>query len=113
MTDKDRQILQKILSYISEAMSFVEGMDFDSFMADRKTISAEAFTIGQIGELVNLLSEETENAHPQIPWKSIRGMRNRIIHDYENVDLTVLWSTVTINLPELQEVLALLLAEGS
>ena len=39
----------------------------------------------------------------EIPWKSIKGMRNRIVHDYDNVDLSVLWSTIKISLPELKE----------
>ena len=48
--------------------------------------------------------------YPQIPWRSIKGMRNRIVHDYENVDLAVLWGTITKSLPTLIENIDSLLA---
>ena len=62
-----------------------------------------------MGEVVKEISEDTRNAHPTIPWKSIRGMRNRIVHDYENIDYTVLWSTIKTSLPELKYLLSTLL----
>lgn len=101
MIAKDRIVLQKICNYIRDAISFTADIDFYSFMQDRKTMSASAFSIGQIGELVRELSNEAQTNNPQIPWKNIRGMRNRIVHDYENLDLAVLWRTLTTNLPEL------------
>ena len=57
--------------------------------------------LGQIGELAKLVSDGTQAAAPQIHWKGIRGLRNRIVHDYENVDLAMLWSVITSDLPEL------------
>lgn len=90
MTDKDRIILQKIAGYAREAGGYIQDMTFDAFMRDRKTIAASAFCISQIGELAKDVSESVQFAHPQIPWRSIKGMRNRIVHDYENVDLAVL-----------------------
>lgn len=58
MIAKDRIVLQKICNYIRDAISFTADIDFYSFMQDRKTISASAFSIGQIGELVRELSNE-------------------------------------------------------
>lgn len=101
MTGKDRIILQKISEYAKEASDYVQGMTFDAFMQDRKTMSATAFCISQIGELAREVSESTQAVHPQIPWRSIKGMRNKIVHDYENVDLAVLWGTITKSLPTL------------
>ena len=101
MTGKDRIILQKISEYAKEASDYVQGMTFDTFMQDRKTMSATAFCISQSGELAKEVSEGTQATHPQIPWRSIKGMRNKIVHDYENVDLAVLWGTITKSLPTL------------
>ncbi|MBW4084990.1 DUF86 domain-containing protein [Paenibacillus sp. S150] len=101
MKSKDRIILQKISGYICDVMKYVDGYTFEQFMADKKTISACAFTVSQMGELAKNVSLDTQEAHPHIPWKSIRGMRNRIVHDYENVDLAVLWGTLAASLPEL------------
>ena len=78
-------------------------MTFDAFMRDRKTIAASAFCISQIEELAKDVSENAQSAYPQIPWRSIKGMRNRIVHEYENVDLAVLWGTITKSLPLLVE----------
>ncbi|MDL2294818.1 DUF86 domain-containing protein, partial [Ruminococcaceae bacterium OttesenSCG-928-D13] len=86
MTGRDRIVIQKIAGYIRDAISFTANFDFESFMRDKKTLSASAFAIGQIGELVRELSDEAQTDNPQIPWKNIRGMRNRIVHDYENID---------------------------
>lgn len=101
MTSKDRIILQKISSYIDDVIRYVDGFTFEQFMADKKTISACAFTVSQIGELAKDISISTQEEYPNIPWKSIRGMRNKIVHDYENIDLAVLWGTIVKSLPEL------------
>jgi len=101
MTGKDRIILQKISTYIDDVEQYVGGFSFEKFKADKKTLSACAFSVSQIGELAKEISEETQKLYADIPWKSIRGMRNKIVHDYENIDLAVLWGTVTKSLPEL------------
>jgi uncharacterized protein with HEPN domain len=90
MTGKDRIILQKISTYIDDVAQYVDGFSFEDFMADKKTISACAFSVSQIGELAKEISGDTQEKHDNIPWKSIRGMRNKIVHDYENIDLAVL-----------------------
>lgn len=101
MTGKDRIILQKISTYIDDVMQYVDGFSFEDFMADKKTLSACAFSVSQIGELAKEISGDTQEKYDYIPWKSIRGMRNKIVHDYENIDLAVLWGTITKSLPEL------------
>jgi uncharacterized protein with HEPN domain len=103
MTGKDKIILQKISTYIEDVAQYVNGFSFEDFMADKKTLSACAFSVSQIGELAKEISEDTQEKHDYIPWKSIRGMRNKIVHDYENIDLAVLWGTVTKSLPELNK----------
>ena len=101
MTSKDRIILQKISGYIDDVTQYVHGLPFEQFMTDKKTISACAFTVSQIGELAKDIRSSTQEEYADIPWKSIRGMRNKIIHDYENIDFAVLWGTITKSLPEL------------
>ena len=101
MTGKDRIILQKISTYIDDVAQYVDGFSFEDFMADKKTLSACAFSVSQIGELAKEISGDTQEKYDHIPWKSIRGMRNKIVHNYENIDLAVLWGTVTKSLPEL------------
>ena len=80
----------------------MDGLSFEEFTHDNKTLFACAFLISQIGELAGNISKEIQDAYPFIPWKSIRGLRNRITHEYENIDFVVLWGTITNSLPELK-----------
>lgn len=101
MTSKDKIILQKISGYISDVAQYINGLTFEMFMKDKKTIYACAFSASQIGELAKDISLSTQDKYSCIPWKSIRGMRNKIVHDYENIDFKVLWGTITKSFPEL------------
>lgn len=102
MNSRDRIIIQKIVGYIDDVEKYVEDIEARDFLDDKKTITACAFTVSQIGELVKEITDETIEKYPNIPWNSIKGMRNRIVHDYENVDLSVLWGTIKESLPELK-----------
>jgi uncharacterized protein with HEPN domain len=102
MTGKDKILLQKIIDYIDDVFQCIHGLDFNAFLQDKKTLYACTFAISQIGELTKELSGELQNTAADIPWKSIRGMRNRIVHDYEKVDFKVLWGTIETSLPELK-----------
>ncbi len=103
MRDKDRIIIQKIIGYITDVEQYTFNMEAINFFDDKKTITACAFTVSQMGELVKEISDETIQKYTTIPWSSIRGMRNRIVHDYENVDLVVLWGTIKNSLPDLKK----------
>ena len=109
MKSKDRIIIQKIINYIDDVEKYVDGLKAIDFLDDKKTITACAFTVSQIGELTKEISEETQEKYLDIPWKSIKGMRNKIVHDYENVDLSVLWGTIQNSLPELKEKLKIII----
>ena len=101
MKNKDKVALEKMKDYARELLSYVDGMDYDAFANDRKTINACAFIIGQMGELVTVISDEAQSEHTKIPWRNIKGMRNKVIHDYEKVDYLVLWKTITESIPQL------------
>ena len=111
MNAKDKIVLQKIVVYVTEALSYTGGMSFDDFAADSKTVNATAFVLGQIGELAKLVGDETQKANPQIQWRGIRGLRNRIVHDYENLDMTMFWEVVRDDLPELERQMQELLSQ--
>lgn len=103
MKSRDRIIIQKIISYIDDIEKYIDGLQAKDFLDDKKTITACAFTVSQIGELVKEVENETIEKYPNIPWNSIKGMRNRIVHDYDNVDLSVLWGTIKESLPDLKD----------
>lgn len=108
---KDKIVITKIINYISDIEYYINDSNYDDFINDRKTLSACAFSVSQIGELVGNITDNTINKYNYIPWKSIRGMRNKIVHDYDNIDLSILWNTMKNDLPELKSQLLELVDE--
>ncbi|MEN3002945.1 HepT-like ribonuclease domain-containing protein [Dehalobacterium formicoaceticum] len=98
---KEKAILEKLKDYASQAIQFKDDMTFEEFSNDLKTISACVFSLSQIGELVSRLDVEFVEANNQIPWRKIKGMRNRIVHDYEGIQLNIVWDVLVDFLPEL------------
>lgn len=88
------------------AHSYVKGMTQEAFAADTRTQQAVIMNLVIIGELsTKLLKDHADfvTRNPQIPWVSMKGMRNRIAHGYFEVNLEVVWITVKTALPELQQ----------
>ena len=101
MKEHEKYILEKIRTYAEQTIQFKGEMDFKEFSEDAKTIAACVFNLSQIGEWVGKLDDEFLGANNQIPWRKIRGMRNRIAHDYEGIQLTMVWDVVLEFLPAL------------
>ncbi len=104
--DRADDYLGHILEAAQLARSYVEGMSKDQFLADRRTQQAVIFNLLIIGEAATQLSNARRQfveQHPHIAWKSMTGMRNRLVHGYFTVDLQVVWDTVQDALPELVE----------
>lgn len=88
----------------SDACGFVEGLTKDDFLADKRTQQAIIMSLIIIGEAVTKVMDghaEFTRAHSQVPWRNMRGMRNRIAHGYFDINLDVVWDTVKTALPEL------------
>jgi len=71
------------------------------FAQDLKTQSSVLYQIVILGEAVNRLSPAFTQAHPEIPINAIRGMRNRVVHEYKEVDTKILWEVIKTNIPQL------------
>ena len=91
MKNKEYRSLQKIIEYIEKSIKYTDGYTFEEFCNDEKTIDATVFTISQIGELVKNISPEMMNKYSFIEWNMIKGLRNRIVHDYEGINLKSIW----------------------
>lgn len=78
-------------------------MDAKDFFDDKKTIMTCAFTIFQIEELVNIITNDTIKKYPLISWSRIKGIKNKIMYDYENIDISILWATIKESLPKLKD----------
>jgi len=80
---------------------FVEGMDQRAFLEDTKTQSAVLHQLLILGEAVKRLSAEFRTAHSAVPWSLIAGMRDKLIHAYDEVDLEEVWKTIQRDIPDL------------
>ena len=103
MKEHEKAILDKVRAYAAQAIQFKAEMEFAEFSADAKTIAACVLNLSQIGELVGRLDDEFLEANDQIPWRKIKGMRNRIVHDYEGIRLNIVWDVLIDFLPVLIE----------
>ena len=83
------------------AIKFCESDDRESLEANERELAAILYEIGSIGEATNLLSDEIKMAKQEIPWKQIRGFRNRVVHNYKEIDISEVWLVVKRDLPKL------------
>ncbi len=102
--DRLTQYVAEMKTAARDALGFIETMQWAEFAEDKRTQLAVTMCLIRIGEQASKLSLKypsfaAENA--TIPWQNIRNMRNQIAHNYENVDLEVVWRTVKDSLPEL------------
>lgn len=109
--NKDKNTIEKMIGYCQDIESLMAKYDesYELYQTDISFQYSCNMCIIQIGELIARLSEEFKENNPQIPWKTIKNMRNIHAHDYEHVDMSIMWDTLTKRLPELKEQLIQLL----
>lgn len=90
-----------ILDAIAEIQQFTQGLDYETFKGDDKSVRAVEMNFIIIGEAAGQIPEEIEEQYSSIPWSLMRAMRNRIVHAYFQVDERLMWDTVQNDLPPL------------
>ena len=98
MYPDDSTRLRHMLDAAREALEFTKGKRRADFDKDRQLALAVLKCIEIVGEASAAIGTATTSRYPEIPWQQIRGMRNRLIHGYYEVDLNVVWDTVAFNL---------------
>lgn len=96
------QISARISNHVRHTLEYCSGVTRESFLENRMLQEACIFNVLQIGELAaRAIEYGIDREHPDIPWRKMRGMRNRIVHDYEGVRLDVVWETIQDDFPQL------------
>lgn len=95
--------LQDIIASVEKIAGFIGTLSFEDFCNDEKTVDAVVRKLEIIGEASKNIPLEIKRNNPEIPWKGIIGMRNKINHEYFGVDLEILWKTVKEDLPILKK----------
>ena len=106
MSEENRlpDYLDHIRQAAPDACGFVEGLAKEEFLADKRTQQAAIMSLIIIGEAATKVMDgyaEFTGAHPDVPWRNMRGMRNRIAHGYFDINLDIVWDTVQTALPAL------------
>lgn len=112
MNERDERSLREIVRLCDHGGGLA-GRGHEWYVADELNtpgLAAESIII-KIGENVARLSDETIASHPQVPWSSIKRMRDRLAHHYEATDYDAVWATINVDLPRVRAAIALLLSE--
>ncbi|MCX7140771.1 MAG: DUF86 domain-containing protein [Proteobacteria bacterium] len=103
--------LEHMLDAIRLARSYVDGLSREDFLADKKTQQAVVLNIVVIGEAATQLANEFPAfvaQTPELPWKQMRGMRNRMAHGYFEINMDIVWDTVKDAFPDLEQKIAVI-----
>jgi uncharacterized protein with HEPN domain len=97
--------LMDMLDNAEKALDFVGGMEFDHFFEDEKTSYAVVRALEIIGEAARLVPEDVRATIPELQWREISAMRNKLTHEYFGINMKVVWRTVHDDLPPLIQIL--------
>lgn len=97
--------IQKIKKDLEFIVSHMRDVDLEELNANEVLLDSMLFRMIQISENAKRLPDDYKFAHRYVPWSSLSGMRNRIVHDYGNVDLNIVYETLKNDIPELLELL--------
>ncbi|SHJ98814.1 Uncharacterized conserved protein, contains HEPN domain [Tangfeifania diversioriginum] len=112
MSERDISLLLgDMLESALKIKRYVEGMDYESFISDEKSVDAVVRNFEIIGEAANRIDPDFKIRNPELEWKRIRGFRNRIIHEYFGIDFEIVWTIIEEDIDNLIDWLEVLVNE--
>ena len=96
--------IQDVIEATNKGMKFVEDMEYEDFTHDDETVFAVIRAIEVIGEAVKNIPNDVKDKYPEIPWRDMAGMRNKLIHAYFGVDIKRVWKAIKEEIPPLKPV---------
>lgn len=99
---KPSAAIEDILKCMEHIHTYTGNLSFDDFSTNFMVVEACLYNVQVIGEAISQLPQPIKNHYPQIPWLLIKGMRNRLIHEYFGTDLPVVWNVIKNELPALE-----------
>ena len=100
-------LIEDIWEAVEKVERYVSGMDHDAFVKDEKTVDSVVRNLEIIGEAANRLPQNFKTQHSEIKWPKIIGLRHRIVHDYFNIDVEIVWQIIQEDLPVFKSKLSL------
>ena len=99
---RDDVLIHKMYGYTTKILRYCKNHTYESFSSDSMLVEACVFNLSQLGELCHLADKDLIARHPEIEWHDIYGLRNRIVHDYDGVNLRLVWEIINDDLPDLE-----------
>ena len=99
---KPSAYIKDIITSCEHLLAYTNDLSFDDFTADFMVVEACLYNIQVIGEAVTKIPDQIKTNEKQIPWTLIKGMRNRLIHEYFGTDLQIVWNVIKKEIPSLQ-----------
>ncbi|MGB2896122.1 MAG: DUF86 domain-containing protein [Anaerolineales bacterium] len=96
-----RDFIVDMIEAADMVASFIQGMNKEQFLADKKTQFAVVRALEIIGEAAKKVPDSIRSRYPDLPWREISGMRDKLIHDYFGVNNEVVWKTAIEDVPEI------------
>jgi len=93
--------LEDIVEGAEKIERFTDGMTFEEFERDEKTVDAVLRNLEVIGEAAKNVPEDVRREYSEVPWSEMAGMRDKLIHGYATIELEIVWTTVQEDVPEL------------
>jgi len=96
--------IEDIISAMDKSIDFVKNISYEEFIRDDKTVFAVVRALEIIGEAAKNIPDDIRKNYPEIPWKDIAGMRDKVIHEYFGVKLSIVWRAVKEEIPPLKPI---------
>ena len=105
--------IEDMIAAIERIQTYTQGMTYEGFSADTKTVDAVVRNFEVLGEAARHVPIEIQKSHPNLPWSKIRGMRNLLTHEYFGISDSILWTTATVDLKPLLPLLRAILVTSA
>ena len=97
------KVIKNIIKCIDKIINFTKDIDYEEFKSNYLVQDACFMNLMQIGENATKIGDDYMNNYTEIKWKEMKGLRNRIVHDYDGVNICIVWDTIKNDLPTLKE----------
>ena len=100
---RNEVIVSKLIAYVDKLQAYCANLSYEEFESDTKLVEACVFNLSQMGELANRIDADFAQSHNDVPWHYLYALRNRIVHDYEGVNLQLIWEIISDDLEPLRQ----------